>query len=539
MRVVGGGGRGGLRRLAGAGARRGAGERARAGRRSRAGARDRARLGLPDGEGQGRRAGPAARRRRRPCRGGARRPRPGGRDPGRRERRLGRRHRRRAHPRAGPGGPGVRRAAVRVARGAGRAAPAGRRAGRRRRGGPPLGRPAARGPARGVRRRRPQGAAARRGPGGAGGGRSARPAVRGLLGAGVLGRHRRRGGTGRRAARAAVRLRAGHRGAPRRRRHQRPPAAGGRRPPGADRDARPAGRGRRGPGGRGTLARPTGRGTRVNPSTALARVLVDELVRGGVTDAVVAPGSRSAPVALALADAERDGRLTLHVRIDERTAAFLALGLAKASGRPVPVLTTSGTATAHLHAAVLEADAAGVPLLALTADRPPELRDTGANQTIAQPGLYGGAVRAAVDVGVPEAGREEAQNRYWRSLVAKALLTARGALSGDPGPVHFNLPFREPLLPEDADVQTAGPSWGGRRCPGRGRRCWPTPPSGWRRWGSPRAGPTRAARRRGWADSRHPAGPRRPPTRRGAPPGARPRPGWGRRSTACSTRCPR
>jgi 2-succinyl-5-enolpyruvyl-6-hydroxy-3-cyclohexene-1-carboxylate synthase len=199
----------------------------------------------------------------------------------------------------------------------------------------------------------------------------------------------------------------------------------------------------------------------VNPSTALARVLVDELVRGGVTDAVVAPGSRSAPVALALADAERDRRLTLHVRIDERTAAFLALGLARASGRPVPVLTTSGTATAHLHAAVLEADAAGVPLLALTADRPPELRDTGANQTIAQPGLYGGAVRAAVDVGVPEADRDEAQNRYWRSLVAKALLTARGALSGDPGPVHLNLPFREPLLPEDADVRTTGP-WSGR-----------------------------------------------------------------------------
>ncbi|SDL66513.1 2-succinyl-5-enolpyruvyl-6-hydroxy-3-cyclohexene-1-carboxylate synthase [Geodermatophilus siccatus] len=199
----------------------------------------------------------------------------------------------------------------------------------------------------------------------------------------------------------------------------------------------------------------------MNPSTALARVLVDELVRGGVTDAVVAPGSRSAPVALALADAERDGRLTLHVRIDERTAAFLALGLAKASGRPVPVLTTSGTATAHLHAAVLEADAAGVPLLALTADRPPELRDTGANQTIAQPGLYGGAVRAAVDVGVPEAGREEAQNRYWRSLVAKALLTARGALSADPGPVQLNLPFREPLLPEDADVRVVGP-WSGR-----------------------------------------------------------------------------
>ncbi|RBY75042.1 2-succinyl-5-enolpyruvyl-6-hydroxy-3-cyclohexene-1-carboxylic-acid synthase [Geodermatophilus sp. TF02-6] len=199
----------------------------------------------------------------------------------------------------------------------------------------------------------------------------------------------------------------------------------------------------------------------MNPSTALARVLVDELVRGGVIDVVVAPGSRSAPVALALLEAERAARLTLHVRIDERTAAFLALGLARASGRPVPVLTTSGTATAHLHAAVLEADAAGVPLLALTADRPPELRDTGANQTITQPGLYGGAVRAAVDVGVPEAGREAAQNRYWRSLVAKALLVARGALSGDPGPVHLNLPLREPLLPDDDAGELDGP-WAGR-----------------------------------------------------------------------------
>jgi 2-succinyl-5-enolpyruvyl-6-hydroxy-3-cyclohexene-1-carboxylate synthase len=199
----------------------------------------------------------------------------------------------------------------------------------------------------------------------------------------------------------------------------------------------------------------------VNPATAFARVLVDELVRGGVTDAVLAPGSRSAPVALALAAAERAGRLRLHVRIDERTAAFLALGLAKASGLPVPVLTTSGTATAHLHAAVLEADASGVPLLALTADRPPELRATGANQTIDQPGLYGGAVRWAVDVGVPEAGREAAQNRYWRSLVAKALLTARGALSAHPGPVHLNLALREPLLPEEDAAELDGP-WTGR-----------------------------------------------------------------------------
>jgi 2-succinyl-5-enolpyruvyl-6-hydroxy-3-cyclohexene-1-carboxylate synthase len=200
----------------------------------------------------------------------------------------------------------------------------------------------------------------------------------------------------------------------------------------------------------------------VNPSTAFARVLVDELLRGGVTDAVLAPGSRSAAVALALAAAERAGRLALHVRIDERTAAFLALGLAKRSGRPVPVLTTSGTATAHLHAAVLEADASGVPLLALTADRPPELRGTGANQTIDQVGLYGGAVRWAADVGVPEAGREAAQNRYWRSLVAKALLTATGAVSGDPGPVHLNLALREPLLPDEEPPADLAAPWSGR-----------------------------------------------------------------------------
>ncbi len=200
----------------------------------------------------------------------------------------------------------------------------------------------------------------------------------------------------------------------------------------------------------------------MNPATALARVLVDELVRGGVTDAVLSPGSRSAPVALALAAAERSGRLSLHVRIDERTAAFLALGLAKASGRPVPVLTTSGTAAAHLHAAVLEADASGVPLLVLTADRPPELRATGANQTVEQVGLFGGAVRFAADVGVPEAGREAAQNRYWRSLMAKALITATGALAPDPGPVHLNLAFREPLLPDDVDAADLAGPWAGR-----------------------------------------------------------------------------
>ena len=166
----------------------------------------------------------------------------------------------------------------------------------------------------------------------------------------------------------------------------------------------------------------------VNPSTALARVLVDELVRGGVREAVLSPGSRSAPLAFALHRADADGRLRLHVRIDERSAAFLALGLAKASGRPVPVVTTSGTATANLHPAVLEASHAGVPLLLLTADRPPELRGTGANQTVDQVGLYGGAVRAAFDLGVPES--RPGSVAYWRSLVCRALAAGRLAGAG-------------------------------------------------------------------------------------------------------------
>ena len=181
----------------------------------------------------------------------------------------------------------------------------------------------------------------------------------------------------------------------------------------------------------------------MNPSTACARVLVDELVRGGVTDAVLAPGSRSAPVALALAAAERSGRLRLHVRIDERTAAFLALGLAKASGTPVPVLTTSGTAAAHLHAAVLEADASGVPLLALTADRPPELRGTGANQTIEQTGLYGGAVRWAVDVGVPAVTRSRGGRSPGGAAAARP--GAAHARGGRRGPDRPGAP--QPALP--------------------------------------------------------------------------------------------
>ena len=139
----------------------------------------------------------------------------------------------------------------------------------------------------------------------------------------------------------------------------------------------------------------------MTPSSALATVLVDELVRGGVRDVVLAPGSRSAPLAYALLAADAEGRLRLHVRVDERTAGFLALGLAKGSGRPVPVVTTSGTAVANLHPAVLEAHHAGVPLVVLSADRPHELRGTGANQTTTQPGMFPGATRFEADLPAP------------------------------------------------------------------------------------------------------------------------------------------
>jgi len=193
----------------------------------------------------------------------------------------------------------------------------------------------------------------------------------------------------------------------------------------------------------------------VNPSTAFATVLVDELIRCGLTDAVVAPGSRSAPLALALhSTASAPGSpLRLHVRIDERSASFLALGLAKAHGNPVVIVTTSGTAAAHCHAAVIEADEAGVPLLVLTADRPPELRGTGANQTIDQLKLYGSAVRWFCEAGVPE--NRPGQVAYWRSLVCRAWSFASGNGPAFPGPVHINLPLREPLVPGLADAAGA------------------------------------------------------------------------------------
>lgn len=186
------------------------------------------------------------------------------------------------------------------------------------------------------------------------------------------------------------------------------------------------------------------------PSTTLAAVAVDELIRCGVTDAVLCPGSRSAPLAYALAAADEQGRLRLHVRVDERVAAFVALGMAKATGRVVPVVTTSGTAVANLHPAVLEADAAAVPLLVLSADRPPELRGTGANQTADQVKLFGAAVRWWHELGTSyDAGPALApQAAAWRTAVDRAVAAALGRGGARGGPVHLNVPLRDPLAPD-------------------------------------------------------------------------------------------
>ncbi|MDO5752957.1 2-succinyl-5-enolpyruvyl-6-hydroxy-3-cyclohexene-1-carboxylic-acid synthase [Arthrobacter sp.] len=170
-----------------------------------------------------------------------------------------------------------------------------------------------------------------------------------------------------------------------------------------------------------------------------ARYVVDALERAGVGHVVVAPGSRSAPLVYALAEAEADGRLSVHVRIDERVAGFTALGLALGSNSPVAVLTTSGTAVGNLMPAVMEANHAGIPLIVLSADRPEELRGTGANQTTQQLDLFGEHVRFATDV---PAGTDPT------SAISTAMSAARGRLEGIPaGPAQVNLAFRDPLTP--------------------------------------------------------------------------------------------
>ena len=164
--------------------------------------------------------------------------------------------------------------------------------------------------------------------------------------------------------------------------------------------------------------------------------LVDEWIRNGLTDAVVCPGSRSTPMAVALV---ADGRVRVHVHHDERSGSFMALGLARATGRAVMVLCTSGTAAVEFHPAVVEADLDRVPLLVVTADRPPRLRGVGAPQTIDQVDLYGTSVRLAIDAPVPDLSAQSS----WRELANQTWWATSGA---DPGPVHCNLPFDEPLL---------------------------------------------------------------------------------------------
>ena len=174
-----------------------------------------------------------------------------------------------------------------------------------------------------------------------------------------------------------------------------------------------------------------------------ARVAVSALLDGGVRYVVVSPGSRSAPLAYALAEADAAGRVELLVRIDERSAGFTALGLALSTGAPVAVLTTSGTAVGNLMPAVMEANHAAVPLVVLSADRPDELRGTGANQTTIQLDLFGEHVRFAVDV---PAGTDP------QRAVETALSAATGAFEGTPrGPVQLNLAFRDPLVPAPGD----------------------------------------------------------------------------------------
>jgi 2-succinyl-5-enolpyruvyl-6-hydroxy-3-cyclohexene-1-carboxylate synthase len=192
----------------------------------------------------------------------------------------------------------------------------------------------------------------------------------------------------------------------------------------------------------------------------LLRAFADELVRSGVRHACTSPGSRSTPLVLALV---RDGRLRVHSHVDERAAAFFALGIAKATGTPAAIACTSGTAAANFLPAVVEAHEAGVPLLVLTADRPPELREVGAGQAVDQLKLYGSATRWFFEVGTHDASAEP----WMRALACRAVHATLGA-NGRPGPVHLNFPLREPLvapaeLPDGRGGRPGGAPWLTRR----------------------------------------------------------------------------
>ena len=182
-------------------------------------------------------------------------------------------------------------------------------------------------------------------------------------------------------------------------------------------------------------------------STSCARVVVEELISYGVRDVVLSPGSRNAPLAYELFEADKIGLLRMHVRIDERSAAFTALGLAKASDAPVPVITTSGTATGNLHPAMMEAWHSRIALIAITADRPGTVIDTGANQTTRQQGLYSAHVRAEVQL-----SSDDLNPRSWRFQLHRALVAASGRRSMISGPVHINIGFSEPLVPEPIEA---------------------------------------------------------------------------------------
>src|SRR3954454_19350558 len=190
----------------------------------------------------------------------------------------------------------------------------------------------------------------------------------------------------------------------------------------------------------------------VNSTFAPLQALVDELVRCGMTYAVTCPGSRNATLALTLA--AQDGLTAVSV-LDERSAGFVALGMARTMGKPVAITTTSGTAAANLMPAVAEAHESAVPLVVLTADRPPELREVGAGQAIDQIKLYGSFAKLFVEVGNLPAGRESAVHH--RQLGCRAYFSAS---LGRPGPVHLNFPLREPLAPRPEDLTQS--DWDGR-----------------------------------------------------------------------------
>lgn len=185
-------------------------------------------------------------------------------------------------------------------------------------------------------------------------------------------------------------------------------------------------------------------------SIQTARAVVQTLIAHGVQHVVTSPGSRCAPLLYALSDAVQIGAMTAHVRVDERVAGFTALGLAKASKKPVAIIMTSGTAVANVHPAVLEAHHTGVPLVILSADRPHELRGTGANQTTVQSGIFGDAVRSNIDIPAATGDHDDMQDVV--NWVSRSVSRAVGVRSGYPGPVQVNICFREPLVPDPQGV---------------------------------------------------------------------------------------